>query len=141
MMGRMRSFACVALALAAACGGSSSSSSSPSPPAASAPDPALAAPAEPDAPSKALRITGLEPVTGAADGGALISIGVENLPASSSVKVYVGIAQAEIVRVGATEIIAKAPGGKPGQKVDVLVIFESGQEITLPGAFTFTSGE
>ena len=31
----------------------------------------------------------------------------------------------------------EAPGGKPGEPVDVLVVFEPGGEITIPRAFTF----
>ena len=33
-------------------------------------------------------------------------------------------------------MIVEAPAGKPG-KVDVLVVFEPGGEMKLPGAFTY----
>jgi hypothetical protein len=55
-----------------------------------------------------------------------------------NVKVYFGTHQGTIVRFAAdTEVIAQAPSGKVGDKVDVLVIFEPGGEIKLPKAFTF----
>jgi hypothetical protein len=34
-------------------------------------------------------------------------------------------------------MIVEAPGGKVGEKVDVLIIFEPGGEIKLPKAYTF----
>jgi hypothetical protein len=38
-----------------------------------------------------------------------------------------------------TEIIVQAPGGTSGDVVDVLLVFEPGGQVSLPGAFTFVA--
>ena len=36
-----------------------------------------------------------------------------------------------------SELIVEAPGGKPNEVVDVLIIFEPGGEMKIPKGFTF----
>jgi hypothetical protein len=36
-----------------------------------------------------------------------------------------------------SELIVEAPGGKPNENVDVLIIFEPGGELKIPHGFTF----
>ena len=54
--------------------------------------------------------------------------------------VVVGGKQGTVVRFQSdTEVIIQAPGGTPGAPVDVVVVFDPGGQLTLPGAFTFAS--
>jgi len=55
-------------------------------------------------------------------------------------KVYFGSRQGTVVRIASdTEMVVEAPGGTPGETVDVLVMFEPGGELKLPGSFTFVA--
>ncbi|CAN5622697.1 hypothetical protein BH11MYX1_BH11MYX1_45050 [soil metagenome] len=98
---------------------------------------APAAPAAPPAPSD-VKITGIEPAKGDVEGGTYVKLGgARLLPVAGSFKVYFGSRQGEVVRVASDkELIVQAPGGKPVEVVDVLVVFQGG-EIKLPHAFTF----
>ncbi len=128
----------LALAIAtAACGGASTK-----PPPAAAPPPAelsnVARPEPPVAPG--LAVTGIEPERGDVEGGTYVRIRgarfLEDGP--RNVKVYFGSRQGTVVRFASDgELIVEAPGGRPGEQVDVLVIFDPGGELKLPNAFTF----
>ena len=82
----------------------------------------------------------IEPGLGDADGGTYARISGAGflVPTARNVKVYFGSRQGTVVRIVSDgELIVEAPGGKPGEAVDVLAIFEPGGEAKLPGAFTF----
>jgi hypothetical protein len=101
----------------------------------------VAAP-DPKPPDLKLRVTALEPKEGDAEGGTYVRITGNRFVADGprNAKIYFGNHQGAIVRFASdTELIAEAPGGKVGDTVDVLVIFEPGGEIKLPRAFKFIS--
>lgn len=92
----------------------------------------------------ALRITGIDPATGDVEGGGYVRIKgnrfIDDGPRNA--KVYFGSRQGTVVRFASdTELIVEAPGGRTGEVVDVLVIFDPGGQFKLPGAFTFTAGD
>jgi hypothetical protein len=67
-----------------------------------------------------LKVTNLAPIKGDTDGGTYVVI------------------QGTVVRFQSdTELIVQAPGGKPDEVVDVLVIFDPGGQLKIPNAFTF----
>jgi hypothetical protein len=87
-----------------------------------------------------LQMTELSPSSGDSNGGTYIRIIGKRFIADGprSAKVYFGSRQGTVVRFASdTEIIVQAPGGKPGEVVDVMVIFDPGGEIRLSRAFTF----
>ena len=92
-----------------------------------------------DEKSSKLRVTGLDPRTGDASGGTRVVINGSNFSASHRiVRVYFGDERGTYLRTADDEtILVEAPGGKAGETVDVLVVFEPGGEITIPRAFTF----
>lgn len=95
---------------------------------------------KPAQPAPKLSVTAIEPSKGDADGGTYVRITGTRFIADGArnAKIYFGSRQGTIVRFASdTELIAEAPGGKPDEVVDVLVIFEPGGEIKLPKAFTF----
>jgi hypothetical protein len=87
-----------------------------------------------------LKITGLDKETGDVEGGTYVRIFGNRFLADGArnAKVYFGSRQATVDRfVNDGEMIVQAPGGKPNETVDVLVIFEPGGELKIPKAFTF----
>jgi hypothetical protein len=97
-------------------------------------------PAEaPPPPAATLVVTALDPASGDIDGGSYVRIlGHGFLDPPRQAKIWFGSAKGTIIRFASdTELIAEAPGGKLGEVVDVLVVFEPGGEIKLPKAFTF----
>lgn len=90
----------------------------------------------------ALAVNEVEPANGDADGGTyvrLVGIGF-TAEGPRNAKVYFGARQGTIVRFASdSELIVQAPGGKVGETVDVLVIFDPGGERKLPQAFTFVA--
>jgi hypothetical protein len=86
-----------------------------------------------------VRITGIDPAKGDAEGGTYAKLeGNRLLPtAQKDVKVYFGSRPGEVVRIASdSELIVRAPAGTPDEVVDVRLTFEGG-EVTLPHAFTF----
>ena len=86
-----------------------------------------------------LLVTGLEPAKGADGtsvhirGNRFIADGPRN------VAVYFGGQPAQVVRFESdSELIVTAPGGKPNDVVDVLVVFSPGGRLNLPKAFRYT---
>jgi IPT/TIG domain-containing protein len=86
-----------------------------------------------------LKVTGLDPDNGDVEGGTYVRIhGNAFVNPVRSAKVYFGSRQGTVDRFASdSELIVQAPGGKPNETVDVLVIFEPGGEIKIPKAFTF----
>jgi hypothetical protein len=100
---------------------------------------AFAAPACGEKDTK-LKVTGIEPERGDVDGGTYVRIKgnrfIEDGP--RNVKVYFGSRQGTVVRFASdTELIVEAPGGKPNEKVDVLIIFDPGGQLKIKDGFTF----
>src|SRR5258708_8628996 len=88
--------------------------------------------------------TGLEPDRGDPNGGTYVKIYGNRFTChggcTRSAKVYFGARQATVVRFASDgELIVEVAGGKPGEIVDVLVLFEPGGELKLPHASTFVA--
>src|SRR4051812_36784348 len=87
-----------------------------------------------------LKVTGIEPEKGDVDGGTYVRIKGNRFIADGArnAKVYFGSRQGTVVRFASdSELIVEAPGGKPNEQVDVLIIFEPGGELKIPNGFTF----
>ena len=87
-----------------------------------------------------LKVTNLSPDKGDTDGGTYVVIKgnrfIKDGPRNA--KVYFGSRQGSIVRFQSdSELIVQAPGGKPDEVVDVLVIFDPGGQLTIKKAFKF----
>jgi hypothetical protein len=89
---------------------------------------------------KKLKVTGIEPEKGDVEGGTYVRIKGNRFIADGArnAKVYFGSRQGTVVRFASdSELIVEAPGGKPNEQVDVLIIFEPGGELKIPNGFTF----
>jgi hypothetical protein len=87
-----------------------------------------------------LKVTGIDPETGSTEGGTYVRIAGNRFIADGArnAKVYFGSRQGTVIRFASDkELIVEAPGGKPNEKVDVLIIFEPGGELKIPNGFTF----
>ena len=87
-----------------------------------------------------LKVTGIEPEKGDVDGGTYVRIKGNRFTADGprNAKVYFGSRQATVVRFASdSELIIEAPGGKPNEKVDVLIIFDPGGQLKIKDGFTF----
>ncbi len=87
-----------------------------------------------------LKVTGLDPDKGDVDGGTYVRIKGNRFIADGArnAKVYFGSRQGTVVRFASdSELIVEAPGGKPDENVDVLIVFEPGGEVRIPHGFTF----
>ncbi len=137
----------IAVALIGACGGAKSTEPPKPKPVEVAVDAAVASvtsiasdAAVADPSTSQIKITSVAPDKGDADGGTYTMIyGTGFLNSSPrAAKVYFGARQGEVVRFASDgELIVQAPGGKPGEVVDVLVVFDPGGQTKLVHAFTF----
>ena len=87
-----------------------------------------------------LKVTGIEPEQGDVEGGTYVKIYGNRFVADGArnAKVYFGSRQGTVVRFASdSELIVEAPGGKPNEVVDVLIIFEPGGELKINKGFTF----
>jgi hypothetical protein len=87
-----------------------------------------------------LKVTGIEPEKGDVDGGTYVRIKGNRFIADGArnAKVFFGSRQGTVVRFASdSELIVEAPGGKPNEQVDVLIIFEPGGELKINKGFTF----
>jgi hypothetical protein len=87
-----------------------------------------------------LKVTGIEPEKGEVEGGTYVRIKGNRFIADGArnAKVYFGSRQGTVVRFASdAELIVEAPGGKLGEKVDVLIIFEPGGELRIPKGFEY----
>jgi hypothetical protein len=87
-----------------------------------------------------LKVTGIEPEQGDVDGGTYVRIKGNRFikDGARNAKVYFGSHQGTVIRFASdNELIVEAPGGKAGEVVDVLIIFEPGGELKIPKGFTF----
>ena len=89
---------------------------------------------------KKLKVTGIEPERGDVEGGTYVRIKGNRFIADGArnAKVYFGSRQGTVVRFASdSELIVEAPGGKPNEVVDVLIIFEPGGELKISKGFSF----
>jgi hypothetical protein len=87
-----------------------------------------------------LKVTGIEPEKGDVEGGTYVRIKGNRFVADGTriAKVFFGSRQGTVIRFSSdSEMIVEAPGGKPNETVDVLIMFEPGGELKIPHAFTF----
>jgi hypothetical protein len=87
-----------------------------------------------------LKVTGLDPSTGDALGGSYVRIMGNRFTADGAriAKIYFGGQAGQFVRFASdSEMVVQAPGGKPGDVVDVLVIFEPGGELKIAKGFKY----
>ena len=87
---------------------------------------------------KTLKVTGIEPEVGNTEGGTYVKIKGNRFIADGArnAKVYFGSRQGTVVRFASdSELIVEAPGGKQGEKADVLIIFEPGGELKIANGF------
>jgi hypothetical protein len=87
-----------------------------------------------------LKVTGIEPEKGDVNGGTYVRIKGNRFIADGArnAKVYFGTRQGTVVRFASdSELIVEAPGGKVGEKVDVLIIFEPGGELKIAKGFEY----
>ena len=85
-----------------------------------------------------LLVTGIEPEKGT--DGSYVRIHGNRFTADGprSVRVYFGGQLAQVDRFESDgELIVTAPGGKVGDVVDVLIVFDPGGKLTLPRAFRY----
>jgi len=90
---------------------------------------------------KKLKVTGLDPTTGSLEGGDVITFSGNRFTADGArnVKVFFAGKPADFLEWdGDDQLKVRAPAGdKDGDKVDVLLVFEPGGEITLHQAYTY----
>jgi hypothetical protein len=87
-----------------------------------------------------LSVTGIEPSQGESIGGTYVRILGNRFTkdGARSAKIYFGSRQAGLPRFASdTEMVVEAPGGKLGETVDVLIIFEPGGELKISKGFTY----
>jgi hypothetical protein len=85
-----------------------------------------------------LLVTGIEPEKGY--DGSYVRIRGNRFTADGprSVKVYFGGQPAQVDRFESdSELIVTVPGGKVGDVVDLLIVFDPGGKLTLPRAFRY----
>ena len=94
---------------------------------------------------RTLKVTGIEPERGDVSGDTHVIIKGNRFVADGPRKadVYFGTQQTgyrkgTVVRFASDkQLIVRTPGGKPDEVVDVLVMFEPGGQLRIPGAFTY----
>jgi hypothetical protein len=94
---------------------------------------------------RTLKVTGLEPEHGDVNGDTHVIIKGNRFVADGPRKadVYFGTQQTgfrkgTVVRFASDkQLIVRTPGGKQGEVVDVLVMFEPGGQLRIPSAFTY----
>jgi hypothetical protein len=87
-----------------------------------------------------LTVTAIEPDHGDAEGGSFVRIRGTRFTSDGprSVKVFFGGFQGRVSRFESDNVlIVEAPGGKPNDVVDVLIVFDPGGQIKIPKAFHF----
>lgn len=87
-----------------------------------------------------LMVTGIDPDRGDAEGGSYVRIRGNRFMADGprSVKVYFGGRQGIVSRFESDSVlIVEAPGGKPDEVVDVLIVFDPGGQLKIPGGFRY----
>jgi len=87
-----------------------------------------------------LMVTGIEPNIGDPEGGTYVRIRGNRFTADGprSAKVYFGGRQGTVSRFESDSVlVVEAPGGKPNEVADVLIIFDPGGQLKIPGGFRY----
>jgi hypothetical protein len=87
-----------------------------------------------------LMVTGLDPEKGDSAGRTTVRIKGNRFTADGprTAKVYFGGHPAEVTGFeNDNTLVVVAPGGKPNEVVDVLIVFDPGGQLKIPGAFRF----
>jgi hypothetical protein len=87
-----------------------------------------------------LMVTSIEPAQGDAQGGSYVRIRGNRFTADGprSAKVYFGGRQGIVTRFESDSVlIVEAPGGTPNEVVDVLIVFDPGGQLKIPGGFRY----
>jgi hypothetical protein len=87
-----------------------------------------------------LMVTGIEPDKGDVEGGTYVRIRGNRFTADGprNAKVYFGGRQGSVARFESDSVlVVQAPGGKPNEVVDVLLIFDPGGQLKIPGGFKY----
>jgi len=87
-----------------------------------------------------LMVTGIDPDRGDAEGGSYVRIRGNRFTVDGprSVKVYFGGRQGMVSRFESDSVlVVEAPGGKPNEVVDVLIIFDPGGQLKIPAGFRY----
>ncbi|HEX4418034.1 MAG TPA: IPT/TIG domain-containing protein, partial [Kofleriaceae bacterium] len=87
-----------------------------------------------------LMVTGIDPDHGDPEGGSYVRIRGNRFTADGprSVKVYFGGRQGTVSRFESDNVlVVEAPGGKPNEVADVLIIFDPGGQLKIPGGFHY----
>ena len=85
-----------------------------------------------------LTVTGIDPKQGDVTGDTVHIYGSRFTTDPRSVKVYFGGHPAQVNRfVSDSELTVTAPGGKLNDVIDVLIVFEPGGRVNLPGAYRY----
>jgi NADPH-dependent 2,4-dienoyl-CoA reductase/sulfur reductase-like enzyme len=85
-------------------------------------------------------VTGIDPDRGDAEGGSYVRIRGNRFTVDGprSVKVYFGGRQGMVSRFESDSVlVVEAPGGKPNEVVDVLIVFDPGGQLKIPGGFRY----
>jgi len=87
-----------------------------------------------------LMVTGLDPDKGDAAGRTTVRIKGNRFTAEGprTAKVYFGGRPAEVTGFESdSTLVVVAPGGKPNEVVDVLIVFDPGGQLKIPSGFRF----
>ena len=87
-----------------------------------------------------LLVTGLDPDKGDTEGETFIRIKGNRFTADGprTAKVYFGGRQGRVIRFESdNEMVVQPPGGKANEVVDVLIVFDPGGSLKIPGGFKF----
>ena len=87
-----------------------------------------------------LMVTGLDPEKGDAAGRTTVRIKGNRFTADGprTAKVYFGGRPAEVTGFESdSTLVVVAPGGKPNEVVDVLIVFDPGGQLKIAGGFRF----
>ncbi len=87
-----------------------------------------------------LKVTNVEPREGDMNGGSFITITGNRFldDGPRNVKVFFGNRQGTVMRfLDDRTLIVQAPGGKPDETVDVLILFEPGGKLKIEKGYTY----
>ena len=87
-----------------------------------------------------LMVTGIEPDRGYTNGETYVRIKGNRFTADGprNVQVFFGGQHGEVIRFESdTELVVRPPGGKANDVVDVLIIFNPGGQLKIPGGYRY----
>jgi IPT/TIG domain-containing protein len=87
-----------------------------------------------------LMVTGIDPDRGDSNGETYVRIKGNRFTADGprNVQVFFGGQHGEVIRFESdSELVVRPPGGKPNDVVDVLIIFNPGGQLKIPGGYRY----